>query len=161
MRSARQSATSESESWCRYFSTIAVAEDHLPWGHPTRLSGEEKHCIAKSIQQFQLGESSSGRRLLQRGLAYSRSADDSHFVSALSLFVKEEQRHSSRLLRFMQREGIPTSRKHWGGYRLPASSRAGRIGTVLAGPGFGRDHRCSVLSRSSRRDQLISLAGDL
>lgn len=55
MRSARQSATLESESWCRYFSTIAVAEDHLPWGHPTRLSGEEKHCIGKSIQQFQLG----------------------------------------------------------------------------------------------------------
>lgn len=113
MRSARQSATFESESWCRYFSTLAVAEDHLPWGHPTRLSGEEKHCISKSIQQFQLGESSSGRRLLQRGLAYSRSEDDPHFVSALSLFVKEEQRHSSRLLRFMQREGITASRKHW------------------------------------------------
>jgi hypothetical protein len=113
MRSARQSATFESESWCRYFSTLAVAEDHLPWGHPTRLSGEEKHSISKSIQQFQLGESSSGRRLLQRGLAYSSSGDDPHFVSALSLFVKEEQRHSSRLLRFMQREGIPASRKHW------------------------------------------------
>jgi hypothetical protein len=77
------------------------------------LSSQEGLSISKSIQQFQLGENSSGRRLLQRGLAHSRATGDQYFVSALALFVKEEQRHSSRLLRFMRREGIPASRKHW------------------------------------------------
>ncbi|MGC2270001.1 MAG: ferritin-like domain-containing protein [Candidatus Acidiferrales bacterium] len=113
MRSNHPSCTSESESWCRHFSTKAAADDYLPWDHPIVLSGVEKRCITKSIQQFQLGEGSSGRRLLQRGLAYSQTAGDPAFVEALSLFVKEEQRHSSYLLRFMRREGIRASRSHW------------------------------------------------
>jgi hypothetical protein len=113
MLSNHPSYASESESWCRHFSTKAAAEDNLPWGHPIALSGVEKRCITKSIQQFQLGEGSSGRRLLQRGLTYSQSAGDPAFVAALSLFVKEEQRHSCYLLRFMQREGISASPSHW------------------------------------------------
>jgi hypothetical protein len=113
MLSTHPSCSSESEPWCRYFSTKAAAEDYLPWDHPISLSGVEKRCITKSIQQFQLGEGSSGRRLVQRGLAYSQAAGDPAFIEALSLFVKEEQRHSSRLLRFMRREGISASRNHW------------------------------------------------
>lgn len=113
MLSSHPSQTSESESWCRHFSTKATAEDRLPWDDPVALSGVEKRCITKSIQQFQLGEGSSGRRLLQRGLAYSQVSGDPAFVTALSLFVKEEQRHSSYLLRFMRREGISASRSHW------------------------------------------------
>ncbi|HEY4053662.1 MAG TPA: ferritin-like domain-containing protein [Terriglobales bacterium] len=113
MLSTRLSPTLESESWCRHFSTKAAADDYLPWDHPIALSDVEKPCITKSIRQFQLGEGSSGRRLLQRGVAYARASGDPAFVTALSLFVKEEQRHSSYLLRFMRREGISASRSHW------------------------------------------------
>lgn len=113
MPSTHPSCISESEFWCRHFSTRTAAEDYLPWEQPIALSGLEKRRITKSIQQFQLGEGSSGRRLLQRALAYSKVAGDPAFVAALSLFVKEEQRHSSHLLRFMRQEGIPASRSHW------------------------------------------------
>jgi hypothetical protein len=60
-----------------------------------------------------LGEGSSGKQLLDRGRAYSLEADDPLFLSALTLFVREEQRHSAYLLRFMQQQEIPAISHHW------------------------------------------------
>jgi hypothetical protein len=113
MLASNRLAVRESESWCRYFLASAAAPDPLPWDDPTALSCEESRCIQSSIQQFQLGEGSSGRRLLKRGQDYANASGDPDFVAALSLFVKEEQRHSAYLLRFMQREGIPAACTHW------------------------------------------------
>ena len=107
------SSAAESASWRRYFLSRAVAADPLPWNDPTALSREESRCIESSIQQFQLGEGARGSRLLKRGQDFAAAAADPHFVAALSLFVKEEQRHSAYLLRFMQREGIPAASSHW------------------------------------------------
>ena len=104
---------SESASWRRHFLAAATAADRLPWDDPTTLSREESRCIESSIQQFQLGEGSSGRRLLQRGREFANAAGDPDFIEALTLFVKEEQRHSGYLLRFMQGEGIPASSSDW------------------------------------------------
>jgi hypothetical protein len=103
----------ESASWRHHFLAAATAPDRLPWDDPTVLRQEESRSIQSSIQQFQLGEGSSGRRLLQRGRELANATGDSDFLEALMLFVKEEQRHSGYLLRFMQREGIPASSSHW------------------------------------------------
>lgn len=103
----------ESASWRRHFFGAATAADRLPWDDLTALTDEELRCIQSSIQQFQLGEGSSGRRLLQRGREFANATADSDFLEALALFVKEEQRHSGHLLRFMQREGIPAATSHW------------------------------------------------
>jgi len=113
MPASNDLATAESASWRRHFLAAAIAADRLPWIDPTTLSHEESRCIQSSIQQFQLGEGSSGRRLLQRGREFADAAGDPDFLEALALFVKEEQRHSGYLLRFMQREGIPASSSHW------------------------------------------------
>jgi hypothetical protein len=79
---------------------------------PYKLSPSERRTIQHSIQQFQLGEGSEGRRLLDRGRADSRAAGDPHFAEALSLFVKEEQRHSAHLLQFMRGQEIPRISAH-------------------------------------------------
>lgn len=113
MNTSTDPGATESAFWCRHFRAAAVAPSPLPWDDPTTLSLEESHCIQSSIQQFQLGEGARGSRLLKRGQEYANSAADPDFVRALELFVKEEQRHSAYLLRFMQREGIPVSSKHW------------------------------------------------
>jgi hypothetical protein len=113
MPASNDLATAESASWRRHFLAAAVTADRLPWSDPTQLSREEYRCVQSSIQQFQLGEGSSGRRLLQRGREFAHAAGDLDFLEALALFVKEEQRHSGYLLRFMQREGIPASSSHW------------------------------------------------
>ena len=105
--------SSQSQFWRDYFDRKRQAADSLPWGDPYRLTPAERNAIQASIQQFQLGEGSSGERLLKRGGEFARDAADDAFVAALSLFIREEQRHSGHLLRFMRREGIPPIGKHW------------------------------------------------
>src|SRR5271155_2115260 len=103
----------QSEAWRNHFLANGLASFDLPWDHCYKLSGIEREAIEHSIQQFQLGEGSHGRRLLKRGLSYSVRARDPYFGRALHLFIKEEQRHSAHLLRFMEQQGIPAVSKHW------------------------------------------------
>jgi hypothetical protein len=106
-------SVSASKAWCSYFLANRLDPQEMPWDDPYVLSAAECDAIAHSIQQFQLGEGSEGRRLQDRGRAYSRSVGDPHFSEALSLFVKEEQRHSAHLLRFMRGQGIPALSSYW------------------------------------------------
>jgi hypothetical protein len=107
------SGASISKSWCSYFLANRLDPHDMPWDDPYKLSPAERHSVAHSIQQFQLGEGAEGRRLQDRGRAYSRAVSDPHFSEALSLFVKEEQRHSAHLRRFMRGQGIPEISSHW------------------------------------------------
>lgn len=97
---------SESD-WVRYFRANA-AEPCLPWDDGYRLSGAERAVVIESIQQFQLGENAHGRRLLQRA-----EKVDSEFVQALRLFIREEQRHSDLLGRFLVKQGARCLHRHW------------------------------------------------
>jgi hypothetical protein len=106
-------SVSQSKLWFEHFEANRLAPDALPWDHPYRLSQQEVRAIQKSIQQFQLGESAEGRRLLKRGDKFARTAGDPYFVDTLGLFIKEEQRHSRQLLRFMQQQAIPALEGHW------------------------------------------------
>jgi 1,2-phenylacetyl-CoA epoxidase catalytic subunit len=93
--------------WVRYFRANS-AEPCLPWDDGYRLSGAERAVVIHSIQQFQLGENAQGRRLLQRAAVL-----DPEFVQALRLFIKEEQRHSELLGRFLAVQGARCLRRHW------------------------------------------------
>ncbi|MGB0036393.1 MAG: hypothetical protein WBP79_13050 [Candidatus Acidiferrales bacterium] len=103
----------ESRAWRDHFLEQSHTGQNFPWDAPARLSPAERAAITHSIQQFQLGEGANGKRLLRRSLAYGRAARDLFFVRALYLFIKEENRHSVYLLRFMHREGITAVSKHW------------------------------------------------
>jgi hypothetical protein len=106
-------AASISKAWHLHFLANQQNPGEMPWDDPYKLSSAERRAIQHSIQQFQLGESSEGRRLLTRALAYSLATNDPDFAEALTLFVKEEQRHSAYLLRFMRAQGIPKVSSHW------------------------------------------------
>jgi hypothetical protein len=93
--------------WVEYF-RANVAEPGLPWEDAYRLSGAERVAVIESIQQFQLGENAAGRRLLQRA-----ESTDAEFAQALRLFIKEEQRHSELLGRFLSTQGAPCLQRHW------------------------------------------------
>jgi hypothetical protein len=108
-----ESPVTESQAWRKHFLDNSLTTQHLPWDDSYKLSVQERDAISHSIQQFQLGEGSHGRRLLKRGFRYSNKVGDGHFLRALHLFIKEEQRHSARLLRFMQQQGIAPVAKHW------------------------------------------------
>jgi ferritin-like protein len=85
--------------WVRYF-----AQNHwpeLPSASP--LSDAERELIAKSVRQFQLGEGSDGRTLLRLG----GGLNDPDYTQSLERFIREEQRHSEMLGRFLDAQGIP------------------------------------------------------
>jgi hypothetical protein len=113
VNSAPSDRTRSSAFWCVYFHRNCSGASGLPWDVPHCLTPGERTAITKSIQQFQLGEGSEGKRLLQRGEAFARAAGDADFVAALTLFIREEQRHSAHLGRFMEQQGIPIAEHHW------------------------------------------------
>ena len=103
----------ESADWCEYFRSNSCAASDFPWDDAYPLTPGERSAIEKSIQQFQLGEGSDGKRLLGRGKAFARAVGDAGFLTALEHLVREEQRHSGHLGRFMERQGIPIVAHHW------------------------------------------------
>jgi hypothetical protein len=109
---SRNSATTTSYDWVEYFYQNAP-EPLFPWTHPARLSETERKAVIASIQQFQLGEGASGTRMLQSAQLFSRQTGDLGLIAALKLFLREEQRHSRILAKFLQWENAPCLRKHW------------------------------------------------
>jgi hypothetical protein len=108
-----ESGSAISQRWCSYFHANALDPSALPWDDPHVLTPAERRAISDSIAQFQLGEGAQGRRLQQRGREFAEEVGDPHFSQALALFVKEEQRHSGILARFMDAQSLPRLSKHW------------------------------------------------
>ena len=86
---------------------------HVSCNAAIQLTEKESRTITPSIQQFQLGEGSRGRRLLERGEKFGRAVNDPLFARALEIFIKEEQQHSRYLAAFMESQSIPLKQKHW------------------------------------------------
>jgi hypothetical protein len=106
-------APSPYERWHRYFLFNRDSGSPLPWRGAPALRPAEIGIVARSMQQFQLGEWARGRGLRRRAAAYPALAADPWFLPALELFIAEEQRHSGILGRFLDREGIPRLKSHW------------------------------------------------
>lgn len=98
--------------WLSYFRGNC-GEPALPWDCGYRLSGAERVAVVASIQQFQLGEGAGGSRLLERARAAVWSLEDVEYIEALELFIREEQRHSRLLERFLTVEGERCLTGHW------------------------------------------------
>jgi hypothetical protein len=109
---AVERSCTSSYDWVDYFYQNAP-EPVLPWNNTVHLSGAERLVVIASIQQFQLGEGATGARMLERAQRFSRATGDLGLVAALKLFLREEQRHSKILARFLQVENAPCLRKHW------------------------------------------------
>ena len=109
---AYEGVCTTSYEWVEYFYRNAP-EPMLPWNDSVRLSGAERLAVIASIQQFQLGESASGVRMLKLAQRFSRATGDLGLIAALRLFLREEQRHSKILARFLQLENAPCLRSHW------------------------------------------------
>jgi hypothetical protein len=95
-------------TWFEYFENNLWPA--MPWDSTYRLTTEELAAVASSIQQFELGEGSEGRAFIERAWT---ATQDPHFVATLELFIKEEQRHSTSLGRFLSLHGVPHLQKHW------------------------------------------------
>lgn len=101
------------DHWHRHFLHHREHPGPHPWHDPYRLSSAERRLVARSIQQFQLGEWARGRGLLRRASAHPVLSADPWFLPSLELFIAEEQGHSAMLGRFLDREHIPRLAHDW------------------------------------------------
>jgi hypothetical protein len=106
-------APSSYEPWRRHFLQNRDVMHTLPWTDPQRLTATERRLVARSIQQFQLGEFARGRGFMRRASAHPILGSDPEWLPALQLFIAEEQEHSNILGRFLDRERIPRLEAHW------------------------------------------------
>ena len=105
--------TSPFERWHDHFLENRDRAGVLPWHDSYQLTATELAAVARSIQQFQLGEFARGRGFVRRAASHPVLGTDSWFVPALRLFIAEEQEHSGILGRFLDRERIPRLTNHW------------------------------------------------
>ncbi|MDQ0116510.1 hypothetical protein [Paenibacillus harenae] len=100
-------------TWTEYFIVNKQSLKPIYWDDPYKLDPQEYATIARSIQQFQIGESSEGKYLIESAKRYLSGNPDKSYLQALIHFVHEEQRHAQDLALFMHKQNIPTIRKHW------------------------------------------------
>ena len=95
-----------SKGWIAYYRTNAKNLMALPWKRGAELTAEERHAIASSLQDFQLGESSEGRHLVERARIYSANHDPD-YLEGMQSFIREEQQHARDLGTFLKLADIP------------------------------------------------------
>ncbi len=97
--------------WCQYFRGNARSIPPLPRERGVALTDAEKWAIAASLRDFQLGESSDGKHLMDRARAYAAMHDDPAYEAAMGLFIREEQRHAEYLGKFLALAAIPLAQR--------------------------------------------------
>jgi hypothetical protein len=107
------SGSSLYERWYWHFREKRDGACALPWGDPNLLCTAECRLLARSVQQFQLGEWARGRGLVRRASLHPVLSTDPWFLPSLELFIAEEQYHSRMLGRFLDHEKIPRLGSHW------------------------------------------------
>lgn len=103
-----------SDDWREYFRENARRQRPLPWEGGAAVTEAEIAAIAKSLQGWQLGETSDGSHLIRAAMAYARQVGDEEFLDAARLFIREEQRHGEMLGRFLDLAGAGRVGANWG-----------------------------------------------
>lgn len=101
---------SKFEPWAEWFAEWEGRQQAIPWGQAKGLTTAERAAIAPSIAVFQLGESSDGRNLYGKVLAYAQVRQAPAYAAAMRDFIREENRHAALLGRFMDQEAMPRIR---------------------------------------------------
>jgi len=98
---------SSSAAWREYFESNAHGASAIPWERGADLDRQARAAVARSIQEFQRGESSEGKHLYHYAEHYANATGDHDYLYALRLFIAEEHRHARDLARFLRLNGIP------------------------------------------------------
>lgn len=100
--------------WVTYFRKNAVSGRTIPWQSGASVTDEERAAIGRSLQAWQLGETSEGHHLRAAAARYAERVGDPDYPTAIDLFVREEQRHGAMLGRFLDLAGIGRVKADWG-----------------------------------------------
>jgi hypothetical protein len=103
-----------SSQWVDYFAANEQWLLPTPWHLGAEVTPEELRSIARSLQAWQLGETSDGRHLRACAQAYALKVGDPEFPAAVEWFIREEQRHGESLGKFLDLAGVPRIQCDWG-----------------------------------------------
>ncbi|MEX6687800.1 ferritin-like domain-containing protein [Danxiaibacter flavus] len=104
-----------SKQWIDHFAANAKCY-RVNWEIKPTISEKEVCVILSSLQAWQLGETSDGKNLLRAATLYSKKINDSDYVEAVKLFIKEEQKHGNSLGRYLDEIGQKRITYNWGDY---------------------------------------------
>lgn len=102
-----------SNFWCEHFEQN-LAKQRIDWTKVPRLTDPERRSIIYSLKAWQLGETSDGRHLLAAARNYAGRMNDPEYVQAVTLFIKEEQKHGSNLGRYIDLIGEQRAKRDLG-----------------------------------------------
>jgi hypothetical protein len=102
-----------SQEWVSYFKENLEIK-RIDWQQPPGLTEKELKSILKSMQAWQLGETSDGKNLLKACSNYAEKIGDPYYIKAMQLFIKEEQKHGNNLGKYLDLIGQPRIKKNWG-----------------------------------------------
>src|SRR5262249_23436083 len=100
--------------WVAYFRANAERCRPIPWECGACVTPAELAAIARSLQAWQLGETSDGRHLRAAAARYAERGGDRDFPAAVEWFIREEQRHGELLGGFLDLAGAGRVRGNWG-----------------------------------------------
>src|ERR1700676_5414983 len=102
-----------SQQWVNYFKENLEIK-RIDWNQPPSITQKELKGILRSMQEWQLGETSDGKNLLKAASSYAEKIDDPYYIKAMKLFIKEEQKHGDSLGKYLDLIGQPRIQKNWG-----------------------------------------------
>ncbi|MCZ4223391.1 ferritin-like domain-containing protein [Pedobacter rhodius] len=105
--------THSSTYWKNYFIQNASIK-RVDWKLKPNLQESERNNILKSLQAWQLGETSEGEHLMRAAKQYSIAVNDAEYPDAVKLFIKEEQKHGNNLGKYLDLIEEPRIKKDWG-----------------------------------------------
>lgn len=102
-----------SADWATHFGENLKIQ-RVDWDTEITLTPTERKAILKSLQAWQLGETSDGSHLLKAARNYANKTNDMIYPLAVELFIKEEQKHGNNLGRYLDLIGEKRVQKDWG-----------------------------------------------
>lgn len=102
-----------SKKWLEHFA-FSAQHQRINWQLTPNLSATERKTILRSLQAWQLGETSDGSNLIRAAKKYAAKRDDPDYVGAIELFIKEEQKHGNNLGRYLDAIGENRIQQDWG-----------------------------------------------
>lgn len=102
-----------SGQWILHFRE-SEKQQRVNWSLDPEISEKEISIILRSLQAWQLGETSDGSHLFKAAAKYTARINDPAYMEALSLFIKEEQKHGNNLGTYLDRIGKPRIKRDLG-----------------------------------------------
>jgi hypothetical protein len=116
----RRARVRSTAGWLAYFRANAARRRPIPWDAGCDVAAAQLDPVARSLQGWQLGETSDGRHLRAAAARHAARVGDPDLPAVIDLFIREEQRHGELLGRFLDRAGVGRVKADWGDFLFRA-----------------------------------------